>query len=193
MTFPAGRCSVDLWRTWAQAVANPARDAALADLYARLDQAVQARGPVCWTSGRCCRFDSFGHRLYVTGLEIAWFLQQLQRQADSTPSTPAPQADPQRIGLPVLAPASQPPDSPLADACPYQVDRLCSVHSIRPLGCRIFFCQEGTQDWQQELYEQFLNELRAMHEKWKLPYRYIEWRSGLRDAQQARLIRESPA
>jgi hypothetical protein len=50
------------------------------------------------------------------------------------------------------------------------------------MGCRVFFCQEGTQGWQQELYEQFLAELRRMHEDRGLPYRYMEWRAGLREA-----------
>ena len=131
------------------------------DLYRRLDEAVQSRGPTCWVSGRCCKFEGFGHLLYVTGLEIAWVVRQtLPRLAD--------------------IPSSVDTALPLADGCVYQVGGLCSVHAVRPLGCRIFFCQAGTQDWQQTLYEDFLAELRRLHDRLGVEYRYMEWRAGLR-------------
>lgn len=144
----------DLWPQWRQAAAAPEVDEALRALYARLDAAVAERGPTCWISGRCCNFEAYGHRLYVTGLEIAWFLQQ---------AGPAPEPE-------------------AAGACPFQKNKMCSTHTIRPLGCRIYFCQQGTAEWQHELYEQFLNELRALHERLDLPYRYMDWMAGLRES-----------
>ncbi len=144
---------VALWRHWCKAAKRPAVSAALHDLYAQLDAAVADRAPTCWSSGKCCSFDAYGHRLYVTALEIAWML----------PSVPLPPTLP-----------------PLTGPCVFQVDRLCSVHRLRPLGCRVFFCQQGTQDWQRELYEDFLRRLRDLHESHRLEYRYLEWRSGLR-------------
>lgn len=155
---------VRLWQAWREAAREPVIDDALRMLYADLDAAVAERGPTCWTSGRCCKFDSFGHRLYVTGLEIAWFLSQ------APPIEP-----PAPTGLPILG------SEPLADACPYQIDGLCSTHTIRPLGCRVFFCQQGTEAWQQALYEQFLARLRTVHDDHALPYRYMEWRAGLHE------------
>ena len=68
-----------LWQDWKAAAERPAVDAALRDLYAQIDAAVAERGPTCWASGKCCKFDEFGHRLYVTGLEIAWFLNQVEQ------------------------------------------------------------------------------------------------------------------
>ena len=52
----------------------------------------------------------------------------------------------------------------------------------RPLGCRVFFCQQGTEDWQHELYERFLARLKALHEQYDVAYRYLEWRAALAEA-----------
>ncbi len=161
------------WRQWRQAAGRSEVDAAIGDLYARLDADIAARGPTCWASGNCCKFDTYGHRLYVTGLEISRFVR-LSHGRTARP----PQASGQAVAhdtdtaLPLLNPTSR-------DACVFQVDGLCSAHAIRPLGCRVFFCQQGTEDWQQDLYERYMDELRAMHERWALPYRYMEWRAGL--------------
>jgi len=148
------------WRAWRDAAADPAVDASLRGLYQRVDRAIADRGPRCWASGKCCRFDAYGHALFVTGLEAAWFLD---RAAPADPSAPG--------GLPVLR-----ADAP---ACPFQAQGLCGAHAIRPLGCRVFFCQLGTADWQHALYERFLAELRTLHERHGLAYRYMEWRWAL--------------
>jgi len=154
--------SQDLWPAWRSAATQPAIDAAIADLYKRLDADIASRSPTCWVSGRCCNFDAFGHKLYVTGLEIAWMLAKVPREEP-------PHADwPARLTV--------------DGTCPFQVSRLCTVHTIRPLGCRIFFCQQGTEGWQQELYESYLTDLRRLHDEHALEYRYMEWRGGLRDA-----------
>ena len=141
-------------------------DAALRDLYQRVDTQIAQRGPTCWASGKCCKFDEFGHRLYVTGLEIAWFLQQVDQRPDGD-------------ALPADVKLRLPVEAQTPGACPYQRDGLCSTHTVRPLGCRIFFCQKGTEDWQQDLYEQFLTQLRTMHDERGLEYRYMDWIAGL--------------
>jgi len=152
------------WARWFAAVDQPAVDQAIAALYTDLDVEVARYQPRCDQSGRCCRFESFGHRLYVTALEIARFLRHAP-----VVSPPARTA----TALPIFT-------EPLPDACPYQLDGLCSVHTIRPHGCRIFFCQEGSEVWQQTLYETYLDRLKQMHAQWQLPYQYMEWRQGLR-------------
>jgi len=141
-------------------------DQAIRELYARLDAAVQARGPTCWLSGKCCNFNPYGHRLYVTALEIAWTLKECG-------------------ALGVERGTSQ---QTLDGPCSFQVNKLCSVHTVRPLGCRIFFCQSGTQEWQNELYEQFQAEIRRIHETHAIPYHYLEWRAGLLEAAHCRNV-----
>ena len=165
----------EAWAAWHDAAADPAVDAALRGLYAELDAAVAARGPTCWTSGKCCDFGSYGHRLYVTALEIAWFLGQADVNA-TTQAGGTSTVGTLTLRLPQLS--SKDGD----DVCPYQVDKLCTTHTIRPLGCRVFFCQRGTEDWQQDLYESFLDRLRVLHDDHGIAYRYLDWMAGLREA-----------
>jgi Fe-S-cluster containining protein len=66
--------------------------------------------------------------------------------------------------------------------CPFQTGGRCGVHAVRPFGCRIYFCDPTSTAWQQEHYEQFHAELRALHERLGISYFYVEWREGLRAA-----------
>src|SRR5688572_232070 len=60
-----------------QAVEEAARSAdvrgAVEAIYAELEVDIDRRRPRCDASGRCCRFEEFGHRLYVTTVELATF------------------------------------------------------------------------------------------------------------------------
>ena len=167
--------SLQDWNDWKAAAASPEVDAALRALYAEVDAAVKKRGPKCDASGRCCKFNSYDHLLYVTGLEIAWFL--IQAEAQKTKTDADYQAQVSNLRLPVLSPRALP------DGCAWQVDGLCSAHGFRPLGCRVYFCEKGTEDWQQETYEKFQAKLRLLHDRLGLPYGYMEWRGGVMAAQ----------
>ena len=159
---PSDPADPTLWRQWHAAAALPVVDRAIRDLYRRLDVEVASHHPVCRQSGRCCHFDSYGHLMYVTGLEVAWLLRQ--------PAGRPPIQKPQRAQLPQL------------DSCPFQIDGLCSVHALRPTGCRVFFCDPTARQWESAVYDGYLHDLRALHDRHHLDYRYIEWRSALRDA-----------
>src|SRR3954471_1092010 len=122
----------ELFRTAVEAAGRrPEVRRAVQNVYLALQDAIDLRKPVCNTSGRCCRFEEFGHRLFVTTMELATF-------ASESPLTRSH-----------LNPGG----------CPFQLDGLCSVHQIRPFGCRIFFCDETAQDWQKQQYERFHVEL----------------------------------
>lgn len=162
---------------WRSAAREPAVVAQLERLFGEVAGEVAARGPACWASGRCCQFEQFGHRLYVTGLEAAYAVTHLP-----TADVPAPKGT-----LPILASAPPPPTltaASLADArarggCPFQRANLCGVHEIKPLACRVYFCDRSAQDWQQDLMERLMTQLRALHDREGIPYRYLEWRSAL--------------
>jgi Fe-S-cluster containining protein len=126
---------------------------AVRDVYARLGQQIEQRRPLCVASGRCCRFEEYGHRLYVTTMELAAFVHELARRPMEVADNPG--------------------------GCPFQAGKLCGVHAIRPFGCRIFFCDPTAQDWQQEQYEQFHAELKALHTRLEVSYLYVEWRAAL--------------
>lgn len=151
------------WAIWFAAANRKGIDDAIRAVYSELSQAVAARGPVCWASGRCCNFEKFGHRLYVTALETAWCVREISR------------AQP-----PLRALLSRPVEP--RGGCPFQVDSLCHAHTMRPLGCRVFFCERGTQDWQHALYEQFQSRLKSLHDSENIPYVYAEWRASLHHA-----------
>jgi hypothetical protein len=53
------------------------------------------------------------------------------------------------------------------------------VHAIRPLGCRIYFCDRSAQDWQHELSERLIADIRGLHDRHGVEYRYAEWRGLL--------------
>lgn len=124
----------------------------MAQLYADVDRAVAAKSPACLNRGACCRFEEFGHRLYVSTAELTCFV--------------AGQRDQWR----------PPHDS---GACPYQREGVCTAREHRPLGCRVFFCDPDTTGWQGPIYEEFLAELRRIGDEYGLDYRYVEWLSAL--------------
>ncbi len=159
----------ELWRVWREAAMRPEVAGRLRVWLDEIDRRVGDSGFACQQSGRCCKFETFGHRLYMTGLEVAWFRMLAGAAGGSRSDTRT--ADGKAIGLPVI--------DPKRDGCPYQVDGACSVHRDRPFACRVFFCQAGSDAWQVERYEAFQLEMKHLHGELELPYRYMEWRQGL--------------
>jgi len=163
------------WPLWRAAAADSAVESGLLEIYGRIEAEVAARAPRCEASGRCCRFETHGHRLYVTALEIAWFLRRAPPVPPVTGSN-APRSE-GAIPLTVLSGA------PARDGCPWQVEQRCTAHGVRPMGCRVYFCEPGTEAWQHALYERMLDALGRLHERCGIPYRYLEWRQGLAEAE----------
>jgi Fe-S-cluster containining protein len=128
---------------------------AVGQIYQQVEQEIALRRPLCVMSGKCCRFDEYGHRLYVTTLELGAFSYELAKFA------------------------AKPPTGADKGVCPFQSGKLCGVHSIRPMGCRIFFCDPSSTQWQQERYERFQADLKRLHGELQVPYLYMEWRSAL--------------
>ncbi len=121
-------------------------------VYAALQTEIDQRRPRCDLSGRCCHFEAFGHRLYVTTIELAAFVASNKVAAEPNPGS-----------------------------CPFQRGKLCAAHTSRPFGCRIFFCDPTADEWQREKYEQFHGELKRLHDTLAVPYYYVEWRAALSD------------
>lgn len=142
----------DFRRIVLRAGADPDVRRDVEQVYQAIQSQIDRRRPLCVMSGRCCRFEEFGHRLFVTTLELACFQHDLQVSA---------------------------PDGWDASGCPFQQGKLCSVHAIRPMGCRLFFCDPTAESWQNALYEQFHDRLKRLHELLAVPYRYLEWRAAL--------------
>jgi Fe-S-cluster containining protein len=154
---------------WLDALGRPGVAEGLEAIYADAATAIAARGPACWASGRCCRFEAHGHRLYVTGLEAAYVALRLPDIAGTRPGNHAE---------PTLRPLAL-EQARAAGGCPFQSGHLCGVHAIKPLGCRVYFCDRTAQAWQQDLSETLLARLRALHDEHAIEYRYAEWRAML--------------
>jgi Fe-S-cluster containining protein len=143
---------------WWRAGMLPAVDAALRSIHERIEAETSAKRPLCLASGNCCRFEAFGHRLMVTGLEAAWSL----RNAGWIPQ-----------GGEIAAARRE-------GTCPFVAEgRLCGIRLARPMACRTFFCDRAASPWQESLHEASLAEIRSLHRTHAIPYRYLEWRDAL--------------
>ena len=147
----------ELVEAWLAAVRRPEVCAGLEAVYQMVVDAVAARGPACWASGRCCNFKAAGHRLYVTGLEAGYHVWKL----GTAPTEAA-----------VLGAMDR-------GDCPYLAANLCTAHAVKPLGCRVYFCDRSAQRWQEELSERGLKMIRELHDRSGIEYRYGEWNQML--------------
>lgn len=138
-------------------------------LYADLEAEIARHAPRCVVSGRCCRFESFGHTLFLS----------------------APEAD-------LLVADAPPPARPLDDGatCPWQDDRgHCTAREARPLGCRVYFCDPAYETTiAPQLSEEFIARWKARVVALGLPWDYAPLHRHLRDATAAgRLTIEAAA
>lgn len=142
---------------WLRAARDPAVVADLEGVFALIADQVTARDPACWGSGRCCSFGEAGHRLYVTGLEAAYTVARLERPLDPAALR----------------------EADARDDCPFLRSNLCGVHTIKPVACRVYFCDRSAQAWQRELSERTHAMVRDLHERHGVEYRYAPWRELL--------------
>ncbi len=120
-------------------------------VYRDLAEDVARAGPVCQLSGRCCRFAEYDHTLFLSG----------------------PEAE-------ILLADAPPPTRSLDDGltCPWQDARNhCTAREARPLGCRVYYCEQSYQDRSHELSEIYLARLRSIAETFDHPWTYapLHW------------------
>lgn len=114
-------------------------------VYDAADAAVAAAGPRCDASGRCCRFTEYGHTLFISAFEAELLLD----------------------GAPLTA------EGPFTrDGCPYQVNGLCTAREVRPLGCRIYFCDPSFQERMAEITEAAIASLKRIADAHRTGWHY---------------------
>lgn len=136
-------------------------------LYTELDADVASHAPVCLLSGRCCRFSEYGHTLFLSEPEAALLL------ADAPP-----------------------PSRPLDDGtnCPWQDQQgRCTAREARPLGCRVYFCEDRYQEHAHALSETYIGRLRRLAETLDLPWNYAPLHHHLHTARDAGRFITPPA
>ena len=122
-------------------------------IYAAADAAVAQAGPRCEASGRCCRFEEFGHTLFLSQFE----------------------ADVLLVDAPSYV---QPVDRA---GCPFQIDNLCTARDARPLGCRIYFCDSAYESTSFEITETAIAALKQLADDADLPWHYAPLHSFLNE------------
>ena len=116
-------------------------------VYAELDAELAALGHACRACGECCDLVRHGFRLYLSTLELALIRDRCR--IDRLP--------PQQDGR-----------------CGFQAaDGRCTIHRVRPLGCRTFFCDTEAGHLN-EMYEKTLKKLKHIAEKWGCAWEYSQ-------------------
>jgi Fe-S-cluster containining protein len=107
----------------------------------------------CSACGRCCDFEGYDHRLFVTVPELKYLAENIGHE----------NVRPMPTGK-----------------CPYNIEGKCTVYEYRFASCRIFSCG-GDVDFQSELSELTLQKLRCLCEELEIPYLYRELAFALND------------
>jgi len=127
----------------------------VADIYSWIDKQLGLHSELtgrCEACGRCCDFDAYDHRLYVSTPELAYLAAGLDVEK--------------------LRPMT-------TSRCPYNIDGKCSVYEYRFAGCRIFCCKADA-DFQSRLTEEALEKLKSICLKYEIPYNYADLASALK-------------
>ena len=128
----------------------------VAEIYNWLDEQIRLSeqpGGRCDSCGRCCDFEAFDHRLFVTPPELIYLVANL--------------------GAENIKPM---PDS----RCPYHLICQCTVYKYRFAGCRIFSCKADV-GFQSRLSETVLKKFKSICIEFKTPYRYTDLATALND------------
>jgi hypothetical protein len=127
---------------------------AVAEVYDWIDSQTGQTATQCDVCGKCCDFESYDHRLFVTSPELIYFTVKLQ--PDKIKPMPT-------------------------GGCPYNLLGMCTVYSYRFGCCRIFCCKVD-KDCQSKLTEEALEKFKSICEEFDLPYCYTDLRAALNNA-----------
>lgn len=126
----------------------------VAAIYKWLDIQLQDAGvrvPACDACGKCCDFETFDHRLFVTPPELMYLAAKLGGE----------KIEPMPTGR-----------------CPYNIIVACSIYDYRFAGCRIFCCK-GDRDFQSALSESALEKFKAICTQFDIRYHYMDLAAAL--------------
>lgn len=128
----------------------------VAEIYNWIDSMINNADPAisCCACGKCCDFDTFGHRLFITSIEMRYFVEVTGTD-----------------NLKLMT----------AEICPYNIDKKCTVHNHRFAGCRIFNCKADS-GLQNLLSESALGLLKKACIDHNIPYLYSDLKTALNHA-----------
>ncbi|HBG28703.1 MAG: hypothetical protein A2Y10_12175 [Planctomycetes bacterium GWF2_41_51] len=120
-------------------------------IYDWLDAEIKSLNADCCVCGKCCDFDSFGHKLFITSPELYYFYENLK-------------------------PLKKMP----AGVCPYMENGKCTARDFRFTGCRIFFCKADDEKIN-DLSEQAIRKFKGLCNEYNFPYSYMELSKALNE------------
>ena len=126
----------------------------VAEIYNWLDVEIRQHSDLtgaCDTCGRCCDFDAFDHRLFVTPPELMYLAANLGTEKIKPMTT---------------------------SRCPYNSDGKCEIYKYRFAGCRIFCCRADA-DFQSSLSESAVKKFKSICTEFQIPYRYSDLATAL--------------
>jgi Fe-S-cluster containining protein len=107
----------------------------------------------CYTCGKCCDFESFDHKLFVTTPELIYLAANLHSE----------NLKPMNTGQ-----------------CPYNSGGKCSIYEHRFSGCRIFSCK-GDTGFQSGLSEKALKKFKSLCSEFQISYCYTDLATALNE------------
>ncbi len=138
----------------AESKTNPQLLQKVAEIYNWLDSQIrQSSHPAgkCDACGKCCDFEAFDHRLFVTPPELVYLTAKLGNR-NLKPMT--------------------------TSRCPYNTDGKCTIYDYRFAACRIFSCKTEP-DPQSRLTESTLKKFKSLCTQFQIPYRYSDLPTAL--------------
>jgi len=137
--------------------------AAVYEVYARVDAALESASATCRACGECCRFGPDRPVLFASALELGVLVESAGPPAAERPVPPGG------------------PDAPWR--CPYQDGPVCTARSGRPLGCRTYFCDPAARARGEEVHAEAMDEIREIAARrksgwWYGPARFYFARLG---------------
>ncbi len=126
----------------------------VAEIYKWLDSQISNNSDpagICNACGKCCDFESFDHKLFVTTPELMYLAANLNKENIKSMTT---------------------------NRCPYNIRGKCSIYKYRFSSCRIFSCK-GNIDFQSRLSESALKKFKAICDWFQIRYRYFDIETAL--------------
>ena len=125
--------------------------AAVQQVYDFIDSQTAPPENSCTACGKCCDFENFDHKLFVTSPELIYFANKNATEK--------------------IKPMQN-------ETCPYKENEKCTVYENRFAGCRIFSCK-ADKDFQSTLTEKALSKLKSICKDFQIPYRCLDLETAL--------------
>jgi len=117
---------------------------ALDALYLELSDEISKLPARCYGCGKCCNFKENGMQLFV---------QKMERDL-------------------IIAETGVEPFLVEEGHCNFQENGLCTIHPIRPLGCRTYFSEAANSVAHQDLYEKYHRKIKNIGTEHHIEYEF---------------------